>query len=351
MAALEVDNFKREQERLNKTMDDTNSENQTNSDVTQNETQINQTDNSEKSHFMETLKCKEHSEDLLLEDPREGTVVCSACGLVVIDQLVCESGEWRTFGDDGQNEKWKRSRVGGVAHRFLSNGTNLNTTIRTDRNSNCRSGFNSTVIKLFQRKHIDNGVIHAMKQLEEMANRIHLPARVLEFAQQIYSQMYHKCNFKGIKLFADAKIGACLFIACFHTNCARTISEICAITEAEHNAIERAVRRISRILKLPIGRISGGDLVPRYCGWLSLPREISQQASEIANVMSESDKKQEFLVETIAASAIFFTTVSFKLEKYKRTQSDIARCLGITPNLIRSCCQHFVNELDELYSA
>lgn len=369
MAAIEVDNFKRVQAILRESFDksaidrDFNNksdetqqfEGEKESKQQQQQQQLKQNSSDSKSlspsndSYVLNSRCSEHSEDFLMEDPREGTVVCSACGLVIIDQLVCESGEWRTFGDDNQDEKWKRSRVGGVAQRFLTSESNLNTTIRTESRSN-GNVYNSTIVKMYRRKHFDNGMIHAMKQLDEMANRINLTKSVLEHAQYIYYKMYRICNYKGIVLFTDAKIGACLYIACYKMQCPRTISEICAVTECDHDAIRRAVQRILRVLKLSIGPIKARDLIPRYCGWLSLSRDISRQATQLADAMTAKDEQHKYLAESIAASAIFFITVSCKMEQYKCTLHQIANSLAITTDSIRDCCKYFLNHLNELYS-
>lgn len=370
MAAIEVDNFRRAQAILRETSFDesamvidmnnkTAESQQIDGEEKEKEQQpLEPNSNDSKSSspsndsFVVNSRCSNHSEDYLMEDPREGTVVCSACGLVIIDQLICESGEWRTFGDDNQNEKWQRSRVGGVAQRFLSSESNLNTTIRSESRTAHGNVYNSTIVKMFRRKHFDNGMIHAMKQLDEMADRINIDKSVLEYAQYIYYKMYRICNYKGIVLFTDAKIGACLYIACYKLQCPRTLNEICAVTECDHDAIRRAVQRISRVLKLSINyRIVARDLIPRYCGWLSLSRDISRQASQLADAMTAKDDQHKFPAETIAASAIFFTTVSCKMEQYKCTLHQIADSLVITTDSVRDCCKYFLNHLNELYSS
>lgn len=364
MAAIEVDNFKRAQARLRETFDenamdiDFNNKSEETQQIEDEKSEKEQQQNSNDSKSLPTSddsyvldsRCSKHSDDYLMEDQREGTVVCTACGLVIIDQLVCESGEWRTFADDNQNEKWQRSRVGGVAQRFLTSESNLNTTIRSES----RTGgnlYNSTIVRMSRRKHFDNGMIHAMKQLDEMAERINLTKSVLEYAQYIYYKMYRMCNYKGIVLFTDAKIGASLYIACLKLQCPRTISEICAITECDHDEIRRAVQRITRVLKLSIERIMARDLIPRYCSWLSLTRDISKQASQLADAMTAKDVQHTFLAETIAASAIYFTTVSCKMEQYKCTLHQIADTLVITIDSIRDCCKYFLKHFNELYSS
>lgn len=56
--------------------------------------------------------------------------MCSKCGSVVVEQIICGISELRTYADDRQAYMWKRSRYGDTANRFLSSGVNLSTSIR-----------------------------------------------------------------------------------------------------------------------------------------------------------------------------------------------------------------------------
>lgn len=91
--------------------------------------------------------CENHADESLLEDQHEGTVVCSTCGVVVVEQIICGISEWRTFGDDNQSDIWARSRVGGPENVFLSSAANLSTTIRSGDSSRHSGSFNSSILR------------------------------------------------------------------------------------------------------------------------------------------------------------------------------------------------------------
>lgn len=283
--------------------------------------------------------CEHHADENLLEDHHEGTVVCSTCGVVVCEQIICGLSEWRTFADDNQTDAWERSRVGGAANRFLSSGANLSTTIRPAQGqSRHGDSFNSSILRSTSRKSVDNGIYHGLKRLDEMADRIHLTQSVLEYAHYLYYKMYKKGKFKGIALAADAKVSACLYIACYHAQCPRTISEICGISENGHQSIQRAIQRITKMLNLPVGPIECRDVMPRYCAWLSLPHHIEREAIRIADRLSESDAKRRFDVEILSGTSIYIATHQPSTPTTcKRTQKEIADSLGITSANIAAC--------------
>lgn len=301
-----------------------------------------------KTEKSDEIICDHHAK-FELEDVHEGTIICTKCGVVIVEQVICGIAEWRTFADDNQSDSWERSRVGGPANRFLSGGANLSTTIRpADRSSsNIRhsrhdgDSFNSSILRAVKRKSVDNGIFHGLKQLDEMADRIHLTHSVLEYAHYLYYKMYKKGKFKGIAIATDAKVGACLYIACYHAQCPRTVNEICAISENGHQSIRSAIKRITKMLNLPVGRIECRDVLPRYCAWLSLPRHIQREAITVADTLSKFDDHRQFDVEVLSAAAIYFVTQQTTLLSDKRSKTDIANSLGITTDEVSFCYEYF----------
>lgn len=286
--------------------------------------------------------CEHHADENLLEDQHEGTVVCSACGVVVVEQMICGVSEWRTFADENQTDSWQRSRVGGQANRFLSSGRNLSTTIRpAEGRSRDGSTFNSSLLRTINRKSVDNGIYHGLKQLDEMAERIHLAHSVLDYAHYLYYKMYKKGHFKGIALHTDAKVGACLYIACYHAQCPRTVNEICGVSENENQSIQRAIQRITKMLNLPVGPIECRDILPRFCAWLSLPHQIERESISIANTLTERTVKRQFQVETISAVAIYIATQQSHKKAFKRTQNEIIDYMGVSKGDFLACHRYF----------
>lgn len=283
--------------------------------------------------------CEHHADESLLEDQHEGTVVCSTCGVVVVEQLICGVSEWRTFGDDNQADIWERCRVGGVENRFLSSAANLATTIQSAQGKSRRGDtFNSTILHAVKRKSVDNGIWVGLKRLDEMADRIHLTRSVIEYAHYLYYKMYKRGKFKGIALATDSKVSACLYIACYHAQCPRTINEICGISENSHDSIQRAIKNITKLLNLPVGKIEYRDVMPRYCAWLLLPHQIERRSIRIAEKLEMLSGRKRYSVETIAGTAIYIATHQPTTpNKCKRTQEEIADLLGITASDIDEC--------------
>lgn len=301
-----------------------------------------------KAESKDEINCEHDAVEHIVEDQHEGTVVCSKCGVVIVEQVICGIAEWRTFADDNQTDGWDRSRVGGPANRFLSGGANLSTTIRaadgsrhTVSSRHDANSFNSSILRAVKRKSVDNGIFHGLKQLDEMADRIHLTQSVLEYAHYLYYKMYKKGKFKGIALATDAKVGACLYIACYHAQCPRTVNEICGISENGHQSIRNAIHRITKMLNLPVGPIECRDVLPRFCAWLSLPHHIQREAITVADTLSKFDDRQQFEVEVLSAAAIYFVTQQSTTLSYRRSKTEIADSLGIATEDVSFCFEYF----------
>lgn len=287
------------------------------------------------------INCKHDANESIVEDQHEGTIVCSKCGVVVVEQVICGLAEWRNFADDTKSDSWERSRVGGPANRFLSSTANLSTSIQGECSAKYGDSFNASILRAAQRKCVDRGILHGLKQLYDMAARINLPDVVLDYAYYLYSKMYKKAKLKGITLHTDAKVPACLYIACYQAECPRTVNEMCGITENDHQSIERAIHRISRLLKLSIGQIKCRDILPRYCAWLNLPRDIQKYIITVAEAFEHLDSQGAFDETLKSAAAIYYATQQSISFKHKRSLKAIADVLGISQMDISECYLHF----------
>lgn len=57
--------------------------------------------------------CTRHPGAYLVTDDHTGDLLCSDCGYVIDERMICDSAEWRNFEDDSNAVKHLKSRVGG----------------------------------------------------------------------------------------------------------------------------------------------------------------------------------------------------------------------------------------------
>lgn len=168
------------------------------------------------------VQCPKHPREYLIYEHHSGTMVCPKCGVVVVEQMIDEGAEWRTFAEDGA----EKSRVGGAENPFLSSTANLSTSVINAGGK--QNSFARSIITISNRRSVDRALTAAYKDIKDIATRINVPASVVDLAMNLYSRAYRKRELKGNILFRDPKTAACLYVACNEEGVPRTSSEICA---------------------------------------------------------------------------------------------------------------------------
>lgn len=258
------------------------------------------------------IGCKTHGENYLITDVRNGDSICEKCGLVVEERMVCDEAEWRNFDGDSVAEKWSKSRTGDVENPFLSADCNLGTTIKMfDGNKNNDSSYSGSIMKHFKRRSVDNALMHAFKEINDMGDRISLPFSVVLRAKQLYTQLYKKIKLKGNILLTDSKTAASLYIACRLENCYRSHKEIAAIYDVNKRELNRAIRRAVDCLDLKNTSDSPGiEMIDRYCGYLQSSRDERRKSRLIAEAVQNQNLGKKILPEVIAGTSIYLATAS-----------------------------------------
>lgn len=256
--------------------------------------------------------CSVHGNVHLIDDIASGDLICEQCGVVVQERIICEDAEWRNFEGDSMADKWLKSRTGGAENPFLSDDANLGTIVKsmdTNRNDASKS-FASNIVKQFKRRSVDNALQHAFKEINDMGDRINLPASVTLVAKQLYHQLYKVIKLKGNIMFADAKTAACLYVACKQQNCYRSTREIAAIYAVNKRDLTNAIRRLLDHVKLDVPKTAATEMIDRYCCHLEMSVDQRKRAYKIASEIDERMKKKNYVPETIAASSIYLAAVS-----------------------------------------
>ena len=102
------------------------------------------------------MHCQYHTLAHLIEDHRSGDVICSDCGLVVIDRVVDCGAEWHTFD---------QSRVGSAENPLLD-GKDLFTRISANESFKIRIPY--------------DGTKKGFLMIDDIAERLHIPTCVTD---------------------------------------------------------------------------------------------------------------------------------------------------------------------------
>ena len=110
----------------------------------------------------------------------------------------------------------------------------------------------------------DRTLANGIKDIGEMADRIHVPKAVVDRAQIIFKSVHLGKNLKGRS--THAITAASLYIACRQESVPRTFKEICAVSRVSKKETARCFKLILKVLETSIDIITTEDFMSRFCG-------------------------------------------------------------------------------------
>jgi len=288
------------------------------------------------------VACKFHPDAPLIEDYRAGDQICSECGLVVGDRVIDVGSEWRTFSNEKCGED--KSRVGGAENTLLGS-SDLSTIIGPSRGG---SSFSSDCNALYNNRRSvsssDRTLINAFRTISNMSDRINLPRTIIDRANNLFKMVSDGKNLKGRA--NDAIAAACLYIACRQEGVPRTFKEIVAVSTVSKKEIGRCFKLILKAHDTSVELITTGDFMSRFCGTLSLSRDVQRAATSIAKKSVDLDIVPGRSPISVAAAAIYMAS---QASDDKRTQREIADIAGVADVTIRQSYKLMLPRAAELF--
>jgi len=286
--------------------------------------------------------CPHHPGAALIEDHRAGDQICSECGLVVGDRVIDVGSEWRTFSCESGGED--KSRVGGPENALLG-GSDLSTMIGP---STGPAGFDSTGNPLYNNRRTvsssDRTLINAFRTISNMADRINLTKTITDRANKLFKTVHDGKNLKGRS--NDAIAAACMYIACRQEGVPRTFKEIVAVSTVSKKEIGRCFKLILKAHDTSVDLITTGDFMSRFCGTLSLARDVQKAATFIAKKAMDLDIVPGRSPISVAAASIYMAS---QASSDKRTQREIADIAGVADVTIRQSYKLMLPRASELF--
>lgn len=295
----------------------------------------------------EIKKCPNCESKKINRDQFHAEIVCKDCGLVMEDDLIDYSPEWREFTPE---EHEKKARTGRPETPLLYD-KGLTTTIDwKNRDYAGRKIPNKTRSQLYrirkwQRRlrssqYREKNLIQALKELNRLASALNIPRSVRESAAKLYRKAVKENLIRGRSI--ESMMAASLYGACRQCNLPRTLKEISEKTNVTKKDIGRNYRFINRELKLKIKPTTPPDYLKRFGNMLELSAEAKQKALEILKRAKEKEIISGKGPISLAAAAIYISTV---LTGEKKTQKEIAQTARVTEVTIRNRYRELTDKL------
>lgn len=311
-------------------------------------------------------ECRINPPDLV-ERFSEGDVVCGNCGLVLGDRVVDTRSEWRTFSNDDQGND-DPSRVGDAGNPLMDDNQ-LDTMIAQTHvpggaggGSNIGRDLSRTQNKTAHAKK-NNELSEAFSRISQLCEAYSLPRVVQDSAKQAYKLSYEDKKLKNKS--KESVMAAAIFLACRHSNVARTFKEVSVLTSVPINEIGKTFNIMKNLLQelpvqngmpvsaaklssplagagigggamgsdTPLGQTTAQDLIARFCSYLGLSSQVTRAAEYIARHMKEQGTLAGRSPTSIAAAVIYFASGIFG---EPQTASRIAERAGVAEGTIKN---------------
>ncbi|MFB6245756.1 MAG: transcription initiation factor IIB family protein [Candidatus Nanohaloarchaea archaeon] len=289
------------------------------------------------------LTCPECESQQFEEDSAEGQLICVDCGLIVDENRIDESAEWRAFN---KTERDKKARAGQPL-TYTKHDMGVSTEIGKGSGELYKVSGNKRaqyyrLRKWHKRltKSKDRNLGFALSELNSMISSLNLPESVHEEVARLYEKAVDQGLVRGRSM--ESIISALLYIVARKQGTPRTLDEISDASGIEKREIGRAYRYAARELDLRILPAKPQDYVPRFAGKLQLSGEVQARARQILQEAREQDLLSGKGPTGLAAAALYIAAV---LEGEKRTQREVADVVGVTEVTIRNRYKELAEKL------
>merc|ERR1711997_13583 len=177
-----------------------------------------------------------------------------------------------------------------------------------------------------------------------MCDRINLPRTITDRANALFKKVHDGKNLRGRS--NDAISSACLYIACRQEGVPRTFKEIVAVSTVSKKEIGRCFKLILKAHDTNVEIITTGDFMHRFCGTLSLKKDIQRAATCIAKKAVDLDIVPGRSPISVAAAAIYMASQG---SDDKRSQREIADIAGVADVTIRQSYKLMLPRAAELF--
>jgi transcription initiation factor TFIIB len=298
---------------------------------------------------MEKTVCPQCSSPNLVTDGTNGEVICSQCGLVIVENELNRAPEWRAYTLE---ERFSKSRTGAPI-RYSHFDKGLHTTIRgfKDASGNSLSGKakrRAWRLRKWQnrsrvRDSRNRNLMQAMNELQILSEKLSVSSSIKELAAIIYRKALDEGLTRGRSI--AAIVAAAMYVACRFTKTPKTLNDIVEVSARSRGEVSRAYRLIVRTLKIEMPSHDPLNYISRIATKAKIPGKVQGVAVKI---LRKAKRKRITMGKDPVGVASAVLYIACQKEGENVTQKDIAEAAGVTEVTLRNRKKELVEKLDLL---
>lgn len=265
---------------------------------------------------------------------------CKKCGLVVEENIIDSTFRGTARDKDGnfhgQNGAPKNMAIhdGGLSTTFDVNKGHFNDKARWYR---LRRLNNQARVSDPQSRNL----ARAFTELGVIVSNLSLSKDVRYESVNIYRNALDEDLIRGRSI--SKILVATVYIACRLCKVPRTLDEVEKATGINQKTISKNYRFLARKLGIKLTPISPNDYIPRFASRLGLSSQVEVRSIEIINDAKDLGLTSGKDPASVAAATLYGTSMLFGERK---TQTEIAKTLGVTEVTIRNRFKELNSKLD-----
>eukprot|EP00834_Sanchytrium_tribonematis_P002412 NODE_74_length_24438_cov_0.900283.p5 type:complete len:377 gc:universal NODE_74_length_24438_cov_0.900283:16767-15637(-) len=281
----------------------------------------------------------------VIEDFKQGDLICGICGLVLSEKLIDTRSEWRNFSDESSNP----SRAGHAADPILGQNRQLDTVIADNgrgvnlQRIHIRTAANS----------LDKQLISGIQELEILGNQMSLTKSILDQSKENFRKVLEGAWAKGKDPTAVKAI--CILIASRQAGVNRSFKEISGICRVSKKELGRVFKLVNKPLtestpnaQPNIQGVAAENLLSRFCSMLGLSQKIENIAFHIATRARQITSISSRSPLSVASGAIL---MACQISNENVSSKDVAEATGVSDSTTKSVLKILYANSDQVTKA
>ncbi|HSB47057.1 MAG TPA: transcription initiation factor IIB [Candidatus Bilamarchaeum sp.] len=294
-----------------------------------------------------STKCPECKSKRIVRDYEKGELLCSGCGLIIVENIHDMGPEWRAF-DSEQKEKKAR---GGAPMKFMRPNKGLvteidkyNRDIRGSKISAKKQAQFYRMRKWHRRVSVsssmERNLIIALSELDRVASALGLPDNIKESAALLYRKAVKAELIRGRLI--ESVVSAVIYAICRIQDIPRTLDEISKASGIPKKEIGRAYRFIKLELRVDVPLTDPSQYLSKFATALKLKGKVQEDAAKLIDKAVRKGLISGRGPTGVAAAALY---IAGAMNGEKKTQKEVADVSGVTEVTIRNRYRELRREL------
>jgi transcription initiation factor TFIIB len=281
-------------------------------------------------------------------DPESGEVICSNCGMVMVEAVSENRSEWRAFKTEEANQRSRTGTPTSLARHDMGLATIIG---RTDKDASGR-GLDASMRSTMERLRTwdsriqvyspaDSNLTQAFGMLERVKDKLGLSATIIEKTAYIYRKAQERGLVRGRTI--RSVMAAAIYITCREMAMSRTLNDVAFLNNIKRKELARTIRLLILELDIKIPILDPIKCVVRVANKVNLSEKTKRQAMDIMHNVTKSGISAGKDPMGLAGSVLY---LSSKNSGENITQMDIAEAAGVTEVTIRNRFKDLRNRID-----